>query len=167
MAYRIDDWCVGCGMCLKICPTTAIAGQPRKRHRILAAACVDCGACGRICPHEAVQDENSRRCQRIRRRTTNWALPLFDDTRCVYCRACIDACPTACLAIVFDQNPENRNAYPVLVQQRDCIACRFCALACPTAAITMKPFSQMTALEKRSLDGPAVVTDGSTREPPP
>jgi formate hydrogenlyase subunit 6/NADH:ubiquinone oxidoreductase subunit I len=167
MAYLIDDRCVGCGMCLKVCPTAAIAGEPRKRHRILSAACVDCGACGRICPHGALQDETGRRCQRIRRRTTNWPLPLFDDARCVYCRACVDACPTACLAIVFDQNPDNRKAYPILVQRRDCIACRFCDLECPTAAITMKPLSQMTAQEKRTLDEPALSPDGSLSDHAP
>ena len=123
MAYQIDDRCVGCGMCPKICPTAAIAGQPRKRHRVSAAACVDCGACGRICPHGAVQDETGRRCRRIRRRTTNWALPLIDNARCVYCRACIDACPTIAITSIGDK---------VSVDPYLCQGAGSCVAACPS-----------------------------------
>ncbi|MBL0715895.1 MAG: 4Fe-4S binding protein [Desulfosarcina sp.] len=152
MAYRITDKCVGCGMCLKVCPTDAIAGQPRKRHRVTAPDCIDCGACGRICPHGAVLDQDGRICMRIRRRATNWDRPLFDYALCVSCRICIDVCPVACLAIAFNQDPADRNAYPVLARAPACIACHFCALECPAEAITMKPLSQMTEQEKLFMD---------------
>ena len=155
MAFRINDMCVGCGMCLKVCPPTAIMGEPRKRHRISAAICIDCGACGRICPHAAVLDASGRRCTRIRRRASNWPRPIIDYDRCVDCRACIDACPVACLAIHFNQDNTDRRARPVLAPARKCIACRFCALECPAEAITMKPPSQMTAREKIAMDGRA------------
>ncbi|MDJ0854848.1 MAG: 4Fe-4S binding protein [Desulfobacterales bacterium] len=153
MAYRITDMCVGCGMCLKVCPAMAISGQPRKRHRVTGAACIDCGACGRICPHGAVLDAIGRKCARIRRRASNWPRPLIDYDRCVDCRACIDACPVNCLAIAFNQDAGDRRARPVLARPRDCIACRFCALECPADAVSMKPLSRMTAEEKLVLDG--------------
>jgi ferredoxin len=152
MAFRINAKCVGCGMCLKVCPTAAITGEPRKRHKV-SAACIDCGACGRICPHGAVLDAQGRESTRIRRRAANWELPLIDYERCVDCRVCIDACPVACLAIVFNQETDDRRARPALVQIRECIACRFCARECPTEAITMKPPSQMTEQEKFTMDG--------------
>lgn len=155
MGFTINDQCVGCGMCVKICPTAAIAGGPRKRHRVDTGTCIDCGACGRICPHGAVLDAIGRPCRRIRRRATNWERPLIDYTRCVDCRACVDACPVACLAIAFSQEKADRRARPVLVRARTCIACRFCALECPTEAITMKPPSQMTEQEKLVMDAPA------------
>lgn len=154
MAYRINDKCVGCSMCLKICPVAAITGKPRKRHRVVAAACIDCGACGRICPHCAVLDPAGRECERIRRRTTNWERPLFDYARCVDCRICIDACPVACLSIVYTPNATDRRSRPVLAGARDCIGCRFCAAECPAEAITMKPLSQMTEQEKLFVDAP-------------
>ena len=152
MAYKITERCVGCRMCLKVCPVAAIAGKPSKRHRIVAEACIDCGACGRICPHSAVLDAAGRECERIRRRASNWERPLFDYARCVDCRICIDACPSACLAITFTQDAAERRSRPVLVMVRDCIGCRFCERECPAEAITMKPLSQMTAQEKLSMD---------------
>ncbi len=49
------------------------------------------------------------------------------------------------LAVAFNRETSDRRARPVLARPRDCIACRFCALECPAAAVTMNPFSQMTA----------------------
>ncbi|MDJ0721906.1 MAG: 4Fe-4S binding protein [Desulfobacterales bacterium] len=153
MAYRITDMCVGCGMCIKVCPTTAISGKPRKRHRVIDNACIDCGACGRICPHHAVLDAIGRKCVRIRRRASHWPRPLIDYARCVDCRACIDACPVDCLAVAFTQDTDDRRARPMLARPSDCIACHFCALECPADAVTMKPPSQMTVQEKFMMDG--------------
>ena len=135
-------------MCLKVCPTMAITGEPRKHHRVMGDACIDCGACGRICPHGAVLDAVGRKCKRIRRRTSNWPLPLIDYVRCVDCRACIDTCPVDCLGIAISQDTSDRRARPVLARPRDCIGCAFCALECPVDAITMKPLSRMTDQEK-------------------
>jgi formate hydrogenlyase subunit 6/NADH:ubiquinone oxidoreductase subunit I len=140
-------------MCPKVCPTLAITGQPRKRHRVADTACIDCGACGRICPHSAVLDAIGRKCERIRRRASNWPRPLIDYERCVNCRACIDACPVDCLAVAFNQDADDRRARPVLARPRACIACRFCALECPADAVTMKPLSEMTPQEKFVMDG--------------
>lgn len=152
MAHMINAKCVGCGMCLKVCPVAAIAGKPSKRHRIAVEACIDCGACGRICPHSAVLDATGRECERIRRRASNWLRPLFDYARCVDCRICIDACPAACLAVFCTQDAAERRSRPLLAFPRDCIGCRFCARECPAEAITMKALSQMTAQEKLSMD---------------
>ena len=154
MAFRINEKCIGCGMCLKVCPTMAIVGRPSKRHRVAADACIDCGACGRICPHGAVLDPVGRKTVRIRRRAANWERPLIDYDRCVDCRACVDACPVACLAIRFSQDPDDRRARPELALAADCIACRFCALECPADAIRMKAPSQMTEQEKLAMDAP-------------
>jgi len=154
MTFRITDRCVGCGMCRKVCPVDCIAGEPRKRHKVASGRCIDCGACGRICPHHAVLDQLERPCERIRRRTLNWGKPLFDYSRCMSCRACIDACPAACLALTYTEDIADKKAYPYLATSSDCIACRFCVLECPVDAVFMKAEADMTSDEKKSLDGP-------------
>ena len=49
-----DEKCVGCGMCLIVCPHAVFAmndGHARIEKR---DACMECGACARNCPSEAV-----------------------------------------------------------------------------------------------------------------
>ena len=154
MAYRITDRCVGCGMCRKICPINCIAGEPRKRHKVVSDRCIDCGACGRICPHNAVLDRLGRPCERIRRRALYWEKPLFDYALCMSCTVCIDACPAACLAVTYTQDLQNKATYPYLSTPSDCVACRFCMVECPVDAILMKAEADMDDSEKKALDGP-------------
>lgn len=53
--YQIDTAaCVGCGACVRICPTGAISGERRQPHSIDADACVICGACAAKCPVHAI-----------------------------------------------------------------------------------------------------------------
>ena len=63
------------------------------------------------------------------------------------CRACVDACPVACLTIAFNQDTAGLRVRLWLARARECIACRFCALEGLADAIAMKPLSQMSEQE--------------------
>jgi NADH-quinone oxidoreductase subunit F len=53
--YRIvDAKCNGCAACVKVCPTGAITGQPKKLHTLDQAKCISCGACFDACPTDAI-----------------------------------------------------------------------------------------------------------------
>jgi NADH-quinone oxidoreductase subunit F len=44
--YRIiAEKCNGCGACLRVCPSKAIAGKPKQVHTLDQATCISCGAC--------------------------------------------------------------------------------------------------------------------------
>lgn len=134
MSYQINESCTGCGACIKICPTEAIAGEKKKRHAIDAVLCIECGACGKICPKGSVENGLGHVCTMIKH--SFWTKPVIDKKKCSSCGICIDTCPVSCLA--FSSTGENGvHPYPYLREVNGCIACTLCAIDCPTEAISM------------------------------
>jgi len=54
----VEEKCVGCGTCLRACPTKAIRVVNSKA-RVNADRCIDCGECFRLCPHDAIVSETT------------------------------------------------------------------------------------------------------------
>ncbi|MCH4888146.1 4Fe-4S dicluster domain-containing protein [Acidaminobacter sp. JC074] len=52
----IDDKCIGCGLCVKDCPSLAIKIE-NNRAIVIKENCIMCGHCVAICPTEAVSIE--------------------------------------------------------------------------------------------------------------
>jgi NADP-reducing hydrogenase subunit HndC len=50
----VDEKCVGCTLCAKVCPVNCIAGKPKEVHVIDQAACIKCGACLDKCKFDAI-----------------------------------------------------------------------------------------------------------------
>jgi NADH:ubiquinone oxidoreductase subunit F (NADH-binding)/NAD-dependent dihydropyrimidine dehydrogenase PreA subunit/(2Fe-2S) ferredoxin len=48
--YILPDKCQGCGICLRECPTEAIAGGKRLVHVVNQEKCIKCGTCYDVCP---------------------------------------------------------------------------------------------------------------------
>ena len=56
-----EDLCIGCGRCVKVCPSTAI--ELRKKNEyfkayVIPALCKGCGTCVSICPNEAIRQRH-------------------------------------------------------------------------------------------------------------
>lgn len=49
-----EDACVGCALCLAICPVDAILGAPRRMHTVIARECTGCGLCLPACPVDCI-----------------------------------------------------------------------------------------------------------------
>ena len=52
----IVDWetCIGCGLCVEVCPLQAVSMAPEKKASI-SDLCVDCKACTKVCPKDAIR----------------------------------------------------------------------------------------------------------------
>lgn len=56
------DRCVGCGMCLTVCPHSVLALGNGRVHIEARDACMECGACAQNCPTQAISVETGVGC---------------------------------------------------------------------------------------------------------
>jgi len=54
ITYTINEKCTGCGLCPRVCPTSAISGELKKLHTLDQAKCIKCGACFDVCNFKAI-----------------------------------------------------------------------------------------------------------------
>ena len=50
IAEIAEEICIGCGRCLKVCPTDAMIGAQKQIHNVIREACTGCGNCVNRCP---------------------------------------------------------------------------------------------------------------------
>ncbi|HZY18709.1 MAG TPA: electron transport complex subunit RsxB [Ramlibacter sp.] len=53
-----ENWCIGCTLCLKVCPTDAILGANKRMHTVIEPACTGCELCVPVCPVDCISLDN-------------------------------------------------------------------------------------------------------------
>jgi ferredoxin len=48
------ELCIGCGICIAVCPHAVFAQNGRLAQLVHPEACMECGACQRNCPTDAI-----------------------------------------------------------------------------------------------------------------
>ena len=49
-----ENWCIGCTLCIRACPTDAIVGGHKRMHTVLPAYCTGCELCLLACPVDCI-----------------------------------------------------------------------------------------------------------------
>ncbi len=53
-----EDWCIGCTLCIKACPTDAILGSNKHMHTVIEPWCTGCELCIPVCPVDCISLDN-------------------------------------------------------------------------------------------------------------
>lgn len=59
VAWIDENWCIGCTLCLKACPTDAIVGANKRMHTVIEAWCTGCELCIPACPVDCIHLDNA------------------------------------------------------------------------------------------------------------
>lgn len=59
VAFIDETWCIGCTLCIKACPTSAIVGSSKLMHTVIEAYCTGCELCLPVCPVDCIGLEDA------------------------------------------------------------------------------------------------------------
>ena len=54
LSYVVNDKCIGCGACKRVCPVDAVSGERKQKHVIDQDKCIKCGQCFEACKFSAI-----------------------------------------------------------------------------------------------------------------
>ncbi len=109
-----DVGCIGCGICLKVCPFDAPAVET-SLSRIDIDRCRVCGLCVAKCPTKAITDFLPQRPK------------AFVLDNCIGCQICTKVCPV--------NAPSGELKKMHVIDKNRCMGCGICTAKCPVQAI--------------------------------
>ena len=123
--------CIGCTLCLPVCPVDAIIGAPQLMHSVIEQTCTGCDLCLEPCPVDCID--------MVTVPGADW-IPVTDQrkdhpvtetvTECIRCDACESRCPKDLAPQALYWAKDSLEQLTDLDLQ-DCIECKLCDRVCP------------------------------------
>jgi 4Fe-4S ferredoxin len=149
LSYK-DANCVGCGICVQVCPTESLRLGPivpiarglieMDLISINSNTCVFCGLCSVACPFDSLSLIIDGTNVKDIKSYPVWEIEsTVCDDECIYCGRCYQVCPQD--SIIFERNlPDTIDLVrgEIDIDKDQCIYCSFCADMCPADAIELK-----------------------------
>jgi len=120
--------CLGCGMCLAICPFGAIGLNEHGVAEVNEDKCRGCGACVTECPQTIIllHDADSPIAVKCSNRDPGKAARTACAVSCIGCGICERVCPSGAARV-----RDNLSS----IDEGLCLSCGMCAVKCPRHAI--------------------------------
>ena len=149
LSYK-DVNCVGCGICVGVCPTDSLRLGPTvpiargliemDLVSINESSCVFCGLCSVACPFDSLSLTIDGTKIKDMESYPTWDIETqVNDDECIYCGRCNEVCPSD--SILFERKlPKAVDLVrgEMEIDKDQCIYCSFCAEMCPAGAIDIK-----------------------------
>lgn len=80
----------------------------------------------------------------------------FDPEKCIVCNQCARICPTECISLTGQRNPDPESKQKLVINTYDinfeiCILCDLCTEVCPTEAIVMTNHFELASYSRDEL----------------
>ncbi len=120
--------CIGCGMCVSICPFDAISFNPNGVAEVDESKCQSCGACVIECPQGIIHlhEAGSPMVVKCSNRDPGKVARTACEVSCIGCGICEKACPSGAAKVAGNLSS---------IDEELCLSCGMCAVKCPRHAI--------------------------------
>lgn len=120
--------CVGCGVCVSVCPQEAVSLNAFGVAEVDAARCAGCGRCAEECPRGVLHlhEKGSPMAVVCSSEDAPKVKRGYCAVSCIGCGLCARSCPAGAIRVA--QNLAR-------MEESLCLSCGVCAVSCPRGAI--------------------------------
>ena len=131
-----ENGCIGCGICVSVCPFQAIVINENGVAQVDEAKCVACGKCVSTCPKHIIELLPAKKKVKVQCSSKDMGKNVIPNCSvgCIACKICEKNCPFDAIHVIDNL---------AVIDYTKCKACGICANKCPKGVLTGKRPAQL------------------------